>query len=442
MISEEEFSVFQNQLIQLGQENFRLKEKLEKLLQKNADLPKLKAELEECEKRREEMKAKHTSTIQSLKDELNELQKKITDEFGASSKITSDKIIEVNQQIAEVTRQTKEKESNIANLKQQVSDFDSQIQQKKQKLKMLQKKSKIFEPLFEFLRNSRAIPMYIEDLTMKISQLKQLKAKEEEKIAELDQQITALHRKNDDLTLKIQEKTSEIEAAKIKLKATSIRIDNANLEIKKAKKSLVDANNRLNKTREQSQKAEEEHQAKIRKIQEEKKDLENQIAEKELKRKELQDTLEESKSESNQELARLNTKVQQLRKKLASIKETGDDEEVPKVDQELQYQINHVIEEKSALEEKKQMLHQAIMLVTDKIKSKDVEIQTLTLSMPPTTRIISLPEFQHKQLLLEELVLQNRELKIAFYDMTEKIEQLKKGNNDLRELIKAKSAKK
>ena len=122
MISEEEFSVFQNQLIQLGQENFRLKEKLEKLLQKNADLPKLKAELEECEKRREEMKAKHTSTIQSLKDELNELQKKITDEFGASSKITSDKIIEVNQQIAEVTRQTKEKESNIANLKQQVSD--------------------------------------------------------------------------------------------------------------------------------------------------------------------------------------------------------------------------------------------------------------------------------------------------------------------------------
>ena len=36
MITEEEFSVFQNQLIELGQENFRLKEQLEDLMKKNA----------------------------------------------------------------------------------------------------------------------------------------------------------------------------------------------------------------------------------------------------------------------------------------------------------------------------------------------------------------------------------------------------------------------
>ena len=47
MITESEFSVYQDQLIKLGQENSRLKEELDKLLKKNSDLPKLKSELEE-----------------------------------------------------------------------------------------------------------------------------------------------------------------------------------------------------------------------------------------------------------------------------------------------------------------------------------------------------------------------------------------------------------
>lgn len=442
MITESEFYVFQNQLIELGQENSRLKDELDKLLKKNADLPKLKAELEECERRREEMKAKHTHTIEILQQELSELKQKALDQNAINSKKISDKITEVNQQITEVTKQTKEKENYVETLQQQAQEFDSKIEQKKQKLKQLQKRAKKYEPLFEFLRNSRSFPMYIEDLNMKISQLKELRRKEEEKISELDQQIAALHRKNDDLLINIKDKSDEIEAAKIKLKATAIGIDNANIEINKVKKSLVEATERLNKTKEQSKNAEEEHKIKFQKAEEEKKDIENQISIKEMKQNELQSILDASKEKTNQEIEKLSDNIQQLRKKLTAIRETGNDEEIPRVDQELQFQINHVVEEKAILTEKTQMLRQAILLVTEKIKDKDNEIQTLTLNMPPTPRIVSMPEFQHKQILLEELVLQNRQLRISFYDMTEKIDQLKKRNNELREMIKEKTAKK
>ncbi|OHT01361.1 hypothetical protein TRFO_07600 [Tritrichomonas foetus] len=442
MLTEEEFSVFQNQLIELGQENFRLKEQLDDLLAKNAELPKLKKELEECEKQREEMRATHTQSIQVLKEELAKLQKKASEQAEANSKKITDKITEVNQQITEVTRQTKEKEDQIEQLRQTVRTHDLRVQQKTQKLEQLQKRAKGYEPLIEFLRNSRAIPMYIEDLNMKILNLTQLKAKDDKTLSELDQQVTDLHRLNDELGKKIKDKAAEIEAANIKLKATSLRIQNANDEIQKTKKSLEEATQRLEQTKEATKKAAEEREAQLKKIECEKKELEGQIEEREKTRNELQAKLDEMKNETNQELEKHTTKIQELRKKLNSIKETGDDDEIPRVDRELQFQINRVMEEKAALKDKTQMLQQAILLVEEEIRDKDVEIQTLTLKMPPTPRIVSMPEFQQKQLLLEELVLQNRELRNTFSEMTERIVQLKKENAELREKIKVKTAKK
>ena len=442
MLTEEEFSVFQNQLIELGEVNFRLKEELDGLVAKNAELPKLKSELEECEKQREEMRANHSHSISVLKEELAQLQKKASEQAEANSRKISDKITEVNQQITEVTRQTKEKEEQIEQLRQTVRTHDLKVQQKSQKLEMLQKRAKSYEPLVEFLRNSRAVPMYIEDLNMKIVNLRKQKEKEDAVLAELDQQVTDLHRMNDELGRKIKNKAAEIDAANVKLKATSLRIQNANDEIQKTKRSLEEATERLNQTKEATKKASQEREEQLKKIEDEKNDLEAQIKEREKKRDELQAQLDQMKNETNQELEKHTTKIQELRKKLNSIKETGDDDEIPRVDKELQFQINRVMEEKAALKDKTQMLQQAILLVEEEIRDKDVEIQTLTLKMPPTPRIVAMPEFQQKQLLLEELVLQNRELRNTFSEMTERIVQLKAENEELREKIKAKTQKK
>jgi hypothetical protein len=87
------------------------------------------------------------------------------------------------------------------------------------------------------------------------------------------------------------------------------------------------------------------------------------------------------------------------------------------------------------------MLEQAIRLVEEEINDKNLEIQTLTLKMPPTPRILAMPEFQQKQLLLEELVLQNRELRNTFAEMTERIVHLKAENAEIRRKIQLKTSK-
>jgi len=64
MISEEEFDVFQGQLVELGQKNFQLKEQLDELVAVDSELAKLKGEHEACEGDREEMRARHAPNVQ------------------------------------------------------------------------------------------------------------------------------------------------------------------------------------------------------------------------------------------------------------------------------------------------------------------------------------------------------------------------------------------
>lgn len=436
--SVEEFTVFQIKLAELGQENFRLEEQLDELKAMNAELPELKAELESCEKQRQEMRARHQNSLQVLKDELTNIQKKATEQAEANSRKIADRITEVNQQITEVTRQTKEKEEEIEKLRGQVRTHEVRIQQKAVKLERLQKKAKGYEPLVAFLKNSRAIPMYIEDLNMKIANLKDAKSREDESLAVLDQKVTDLHRLNDELAKKIKEKAAEIDDANSKLKATTQRIADTTAEIQKTRLSLEQATQKLAVAKEATKKAVEERESELNKIKIEREEIEQRIKEREQKRDELQQKLDAMKGETDQELAKHTAKIQELRKKLSSIKETGDDDEIPRVDRELQLQINRVIEEKASLRDKTQMLQQAILLVEEEIRDKDVEIQTLTLKMPPTPKILAMPEFQQKQLLLEELVLQNRELRNTFAEMTEKIVQLKAQNAELRKQITGK----
>jgi chromosome segregation ATPase len=441
MLTEEEFAVFQSQLVELGQENFRLKEQLDALQQANSELPALKQELEACEKEREDNRIKHNAALQKLKDELTTLQKRAAEQAETSSRKLTDRITEVNQQINEVARQTKEKEDQIEQLRQQVRQQEVRVQQKSVKLEKLQKKARSYDPLITFLRNSRAIPMYIEDLNVRIARLREQRGAEEDNLRQLDQKVTDIHKINDELSRKIKEKTVEFENASSRLKATTARISEANDEIEKTKRALDEANGRLAAAKAATQEAIRDREQELEKIRVQRGEIESRIEERERERNELQQKLDQMKGETDQELARHTAKIQELRRKLNSIKETGDDEEIPRVDRELQLQIQRVVEEKTSLREKAQMLRQAIRLVEEEINDKNLEIQTLTLKMPPTPKILAMPEFQQKQLLLEELVLQNRELRNTFAEMTERIVQLKAENAQIRARIQAKTTK-
>jgi chromosome segregation ATPase len=246
---------------------------------------------------------------------------------------------------------------------------------------------------------------------------------------------------NDDLARKIKEKSAEIESANAKLKATTAKIADANAEIQKTKTALEEATTRLADAKVATQEAIAEREAELARIRSQRAEIEQRIRDRTKQRDELNQKLDAMKSETDQELSRHNAKIQELRKKLNSIRETGDDDEIPRVDKELQLQIQRVMEEKAALRDKTQMLQQAIHLVEEEIRDKDLEIQTLTLKMAPTPKILAMPEFQQKQLLLEELVLQNRELRNTFAEMTERIVQLKAENAEIRARIHAKTAK-
>ena len=439
MLSEEEFTVFQNQLVEIGQENFKLKEQLDFLQEQNAELPKLKSQIAECERQKDEMRLRHSQSVQVLKEELAKLQQQAAEQTEANSKRVTDRINEVNQQILEVQRQTKEKEEELEQLKQQVRTHDVRVQQKSAKLEQLRERAQRYIPIIKFLKSSRSLPMYIEDLNSRITSLRTAKTKDDKALQELDQKVTDLHRQNDELGRKIKERAQDIEATDQKLKMTKDKIAFANNEIETTRKAIEEAELKLKEAKETTDKIINERDSELQKIRERRDEVAKTLKEQEETKAQLQQQIDQLNAKTEEELQKHNTKITELRRKLNNIKETGTDDEIPRVDKELQEQITRVVAEKASLKEKTQMLQQAIQLVQEEIKDKDLEIQTLTLKQPPSQKILQNPDFQQKQLLLEELVLQNRELKNTLSDMTEKVQKLKEEAANLRAIISEKS---
>lgn len=435
MLTEEEFAVFQEQLVELGQENFRLKEELDSLVAQNAEIPKLKAEIEECDSRKAQMAKEHAETIEVLKNELARLQTEAQQQAETNSKMISERLNEVNQQIAEVTRQTKEKEEQIEQLKQQAKAHEVRVQQKVDRLNKIQSSLAAYRPLLVFLQQSRGIPMYLEDMQTQIATLESVKAKEAEELASLDKDVTELHKLNEELDRSIKEKTRAIEEANEQYQQTTNEIEETRQRIAVTKASIEDTEQKIEQAREEVERQKSQMEAKFEELALQKKEKETESARLQTEVDKLHAEIADMEKETENELAGYNQRIKELRKRLSTIRETGEDEDVPRVDKELQNQIARIIQEKEVLQEKSQMLDQAIALVQDEIAAKDKEIQTITLRMAPTPRILAMPEFQQKQLILEELVLQNRELQDTFAELTAKIEETKAQSAKLREAI-------
>jgi chromosome segregation ATPase len=119
------------------------------------------------------------------------------------------------------------------------------------------------------------------------------------------------------------------------LKATTARISEASAEIQKTKDSLAESSDRLDSAKEQTQKALQEPDSELKKICIQGQAFEARVQKRERERDELQQCLDSMKSDTEEKLARYKAKIHELRRKLTSILETGQDDEVPRVDIEL-----------------------------------------------------------------------------------------------------------
>ena len=152
----------------------------------------------------------------------------------------------------------------------------------------------------------------------------------------------------------------------------------------------------------------------------------------------LEAELKSLQEESDAALDEHNKKIAELRRKLNNLKETGEDEDIPRVDKELEAQIQKIVSDNSQLKIKNEMLEQAIKLVKSEIDAKDYSIQCLTLKTKPTPKILANPTFQTNQLLLEEIVLQNQELRKTFSDISDQIMAIQEENQRIRADIQSK----
>lgn len=425
MITEEEFNVFQSQLVDLGQQNFKLKEELDILTEKNAELPKLKAELAELESSRESAKERHAQAMEVLREELSGLQKRATEQAEENAKRTTERLTQLKRSIQETNQEIKSKEEQVEDLQHQLRSFEVRIQQKNLKAERLEAKEKTYEPFIEFLHGARAFPMYIEDLEAHLIQINSVIHAREQELAELDERVASLRSQNDTLEKQILEKDGETQASRVALDDLKSRVKNSHTQIEKTKLAREELAKKLIEARDAAQKTVEERESELARLASKRVELEAMIEEKTQEKDHLQQELDQMQADTDAQVSTHAVKVQELRKKLSVIKETGEGEEIPRVDRDLQFQINHIIQEKKQLADNTQMLQQAIELVEEEMDDNDRAIQALTLRAAPTPRILAQPEFQEKQLLLEELVLQNKGLRNTLSDIKAKIARLK-----------------
>ena len=439
MATEEEFNQVQEQLVEIGQQNFALKEDLDRLLAANKKIPKLKQQLSDLEKEKDTLRRLHEKEMKELSAQLEEAKKKVSEEADNQTKMLAAKATEMTHQLADVMKRTKEKEDEVRQLEHQVATHKSDVKRKTEKLHKLRAKAREFIPFLSFLRNAMAVPMYIEDMSVKITNLRRQREEEDEALAKLDQDVTDLHKLNDDLARKIKSKAAELNEYKAKLKNTKGRIVDTKAEINRTRTALEQTEQRLQSAQESGRQLAQEVEARLKKVRDERTEVDAVVAEKLKQRDEAQQELDGMKAETDKELEQHSAKIQDLRNKLSSIKETGDDGDGTRVDNELQHQIHRIMEEKTQLNDQILMLKQAIDLVEEEIRQKGLEVQRIAMRMDPTAKIISQPDFEQKQLLFEELVLQNRELRTTFGEMTERVVQLRKENTELRKQINGKS---
>ncbi|KAH0790231.1 hypothetical protein GPJ56_005804 [Histomonas meleagridis] len=435
MIEDEKFAEFQNKFVEISQKNYQLNEELKALKKSDPELQKYKSQLESIENERVEMQETYTKKIQELEQKLQEIQSSSTQNTSKKKQIIEEKIVEVKQQITEVTKTTNQSDEEINKLRQLYREYDTSYKNKSAKLEKLEEKSKRFAPVVTFLKHTRPVLMFLEDLSSQKQFLISQKKKYDQILTKTEAEVSNLRVQGESLDKQIKEESYNITQIEQKLKNITLRISEANQEIENLTKTLESSKSQFESRKKETEANEQEYLTKLSEIRTNKPLYSQQVSDKEHTLQSLELQFEETKRESNKALSELNERIQESRRRFLNIKENGDDELVSRVDLELKEQINKAKSVNETLQDKIEMLTEAITLAHDEIKEKDDEIRRIALGMTPTKRVLGLQEFKLKELLLEETLVQNRELMKKILDMEKRVDALKRGNEELRKKL-------
>ena len=437
-ISEEEFIVFQQKMNEERQELFAIKETCKELKKGNQEFLELSEKLKNLENDSADSKKRHEESLSTLKEEMQTLRQKIQDLNEQNQKDKELKTKELNDRIETFQQKVQLKEDKISIIGQNVKLFDQRFQKKKQELNEYKEHVKKYQPIIEFLRQSRNYPMYIEDLKMQTNRTKTkyflLKKEENEKTAKLSGNTKFLSSLED----KLRVRTEELTTANNKMKTSFERIDSAQREIKQTEEAIEAATQRLDTAREENSNYEEKQQKEINEIIDRNESLkeEKEKLEKELQK--LSKDFDDEKSDLINERDKWKDAVSDLRKEVTQLKDTGNDPTIPRIDLELRSQISNIQNEKETIKQEISSLKKQLVGKHREIDTIEFQLMNQTLKEQPTQKIQENPDFQTKQLLLEELIVQNVDVQNEIIRMNGEIVRLKEDSKRIRSILKDK----
>lgn len=435
MISEDEFMSFQTRMNAVRKETFNLKEKVKELMKTNAEYQSLKTEVENLEKQKADSKKRHQESLALVQEEISSLKQKLiqlkeqneTDQNNQFKDLT-DKI-ETHKQKIEV------KESKIAMLTQNNKKFETRFIKKKRDLDQLRARCKKLQPVVDFLQTSRSYPMYLEDLKMQKRHLLSKLQKLNDAKADLIKRQENLDAFNRSIAIKIQLKNQELSMANSRLEATKTRIQSAEKEIAQTQDAIAAAKTRLDACIAENQAYIEQQEQELKKYTVVNDEYTKQLNELTEQYNGLVTSLDDQKKKLEDDKVKWKQQATELRKIVIQLKDTGIDPSIPRIDVELQKKIEGIIFDKERISKHMAQLRQDIQGKKNEIDTIEFQIQNQTLKQQPTLQITQSPDFQQKQLLLEELIIQNVDLNKQIVEFQKKIQELKSDSDQIRKSL-------
>jgi chromosome segregation ATPase len=427
-----QFLAMQSKIIAIEEEVGSLKDQLRSELDVSADLAKLESELRDRQSAREATRLTHEQSLETVKAELVSLRKAAEEAL----KIEKERISAITIEISELTQKLKEGEEAGERLKSKLTDDDAAIQKKARKYYRMLLREQNYRPYVEFLKLSRSVPMYLEDLGSRIASLRAAKGGSGVLLETLSSQIEELRQNHRSIKAQIQAKSNEMRSVNSQAEATNARLENAGKEIESTQKALSEAHERLKAAKAQRVVIGEERGEVARELEELRRAHAAELTRLADERAAAEAALDQAQSSRDQELAVATERVQALRKRLSYIREKGDDPEVPRLDVDLRRQIERVRADKTDLARESERVRAATECLEIQLQQKTWDLQTIILKMQPTQSVLSMPEFQEKFVLLKELVLQNMDLRGEVSKLTERIAVLQSENEAFRRRLR------
>ena len=181
---------------------------------------------------------------------------------------------------------------------------------------------------------------------------------------------------------------------------------------------------------------EEKSEEGVQQIQEENEKLKEKLQKLKDEVEEEEKKFEEEKEDMEAERSKWKEEVTQLRKEVTTLKDTGMDPTLPRVDLELKAQIASIQGEKGQLRKDIAELERQLTGKKREIDTIEFQLQNQTLKQQPTQKLQQNSDFQIKQLLMEELIIQNHEIQDQIISMNAEILRLKEESNRIKGSLK------